>query len=179
MQSENEEEKQVAAQEVTRRTFFTYVNMAIGAFIAALLGIPIIGAAILPALAKTKGVDASAGSISDFQVEQPKNVSVTITAKDGWITSQEDRGIWVVKHSESDYTVFNGRCVHLGCAYNWNPDRKEFMCPCHGGVYTINGRVVAGPPPRPLDTLPWKIQQGNLIVNYEDFQLGIPQKVEI
>ena len=179
MQSQNEEEKKVAAQEVSRRTFFTYVNVAIGAFIAALLGIPIIGAAILPALAKTKGSVVSAGSLNDFQVEQPKNVSVSITTSDGWITSKEDRGIWVVKHSESEFTVFNGRCVHLGCAYNWYPAQKEFICPCHGGTYTITGKVVAGPPPRPLDTLPWKIQQGNLIVTYEDFQLGIPQKVEI
>ncbi len=179
MHDENSEHKQVTQQEVNRRTFFSYVNVAVGGFIAALLGIPLIGAAILPALVKAKAQEVSAGAINDFQIEQPKNVSVNITTKDGWIQSQQPRGIWVVKHSETSYTVFNGRCVHLGCAYNWFPAHKEFICPCHGGTYTITGRVVAGPPPRPLDTLRWKIQRGNLIVDFEDFQVGIPQKVAI
>ncbi len=179
MHDENSEQKQVTEREISRRTFFSYVNVAIGGFITALLGVPLIGAAILPALKKTKAQEVSAGPITDFQIEQPKDVTLNVTTKDGWIQSQQPRGAWVVEHSQQDFTVFNGRCTHLGCSYNWFPDRKEFICPCHGSHFTITGKVVAGPAPRPLDTLESKIQQGDLIVDFEDFQVGIPQKVAI
>lgn len=178
MQSENESlrDEENREQVVTRRTFLSYVNVAIGGFITALLGVPLIGSAIVPALTKSQGNQVNAGPISGFPVGEPKAVNVTITIKDGWVSSQEDRGIWVVKKSETDFTVFNGRCVHLGCAYAWNPQAKEFQCPCHGGRYTLAGQVVGGPPPRNLDTLTWKVDGGNLTVAYEDFRLGIPQK---
>jgi menaquinol-cytochrome c reductase iron-sulfur subunit len=169
-------ENQDTEREVSRRTFLTYVNVAIGAFIAAILGIPTIGAAIAGAFSQSQTNQVSAGPVSGFQVGQPKAVTLTITIKDGWVQSQDDKGIWVVKKSDTDFTVYNGRCVHLGCAYSWNPTDKLFECPCHGGRYTIEGQVVAGPPPRSLDTLMWNIAQGNLVVNYEDFRLGIPQK---
>ena len=176
MRSKNEEDGRVAEGEVTRRTFLSYINIAIGAFIAAVLGIPVIGAAVAGAFSQSQSNQVPAGSVSDFQVGQPKAVTLNITTKDGWVQSQDAKGIWVVKHSEADFTVFNGRCVHLGCAYAWNPADKLFECPCHGGRYTVDGKVVAGPPPRPLDTLAWKVAQGNLVVDYEDFRLGIPQK---
>jgi len=35
----------------------------------------------------------------------------------------------------------------------WNAPKKQFLCPCHGGVYDRDGRVVSGPPPRPLERL--------------------------
>lgn len=179
MQSEGERQSYpdaVDEHEVTRRTFLSYVNVAIGSFIAVLLGVPLIGAAVIPALRKGQESQVTAGAVGDFKVGEPKAIDVTITVKDGWISAQEDRGIWVVKKSETDFTVFNGRCVHLGCAYSWNPQAKEFQCPCHGGRYTADGKVIGGPPPRALDTLNWKVDGGNLVVAFTDFRLGIPEK---
>jgi hypothetical protein len=28
---------------------------------------------------------------------------------------------------------------------------NSFVCPCHGGVYDFQGKVIGGPPVRPLD----------------------------
>jgi Rieske Fe-S protein len=36
---------------------------------------------------------------------------------------------------------------------NWNEVKGQFICPCHGGVYDRDGRVVSGPPPAPLTRL--------------------------
>jgi Rieske Fe-S protein len=174
MQTDNQENQ--AEREVGRRTFLSYVNVAIGGFIAALLGIPVIGAAVAGAFSQGQTNQVSAGPVSGFQTDQPKAVTVTVTTKDGWVQSNEDKGVWVIKKSDTDFAVYNGRCVHLGCAYSWNPTDKLFECPCHGGRYTIDGKVVAGPPPRPLDTLQWKVDQGNLVVDYKDFRLGVPEK---
>ena len=48
------------------------------------------------------------------------------------------------------YRALSATCTHLGCRVSWTPDTKQFHCPCHGGVYDRDGRVVSGPPPAPL-----------------------------
>ncbi len=55
-------------------------------------------------------------------------------------------------------------CSHLGCLVNWHRKKGQFLCPCHGGKYDIQGNVIAGPPPRPLTRLPMKIEKGKLYI---------------
>ncbi len=64
---------------------------------------------------------------------------------------------------KGEYVVVLGICTHLGCIPNWEPDRQIFKCPCHGGEYNACGVNTFGPPPRPLDIPPFKIE-GNTIV---------------
>ena len=45
------------------------------------------------------------------------------------------------------------RCTHFGCTVAWEPERAVYACPCHDGVFAADGRVLAGPPSRPLPTL--------------------------
>jgi Rieske Fe-S protein len=46
--------------------------------------------------------------------------------------------------------VLSNSCAHLGCPVRWVKveGHGEFLCPCHGGIYDINGGWVGGPPPR-------------------------------
>jgi Rieske Fe-S protein len=47
--------------------------------------------------------------------------------------------------------VLSNSCAHLGCPVRWLVNTEghgEFLCPCHGGIYDINGEWVGGPPPR-------------------------------
>lgn len=171
MQSETAEK-----QQVERRTFLGYIIVAAGAFITTVLGIPLVGSLIAPAFKGRESNWVTVGPITDFPTGQPKPTTVSITLKDGWIEQSESKGVWVIKQSESSFVVYSGRCVHLGCAYNWNATQMEFDCPCHAGRYALDGKVLGGPPPRPLDTLQWRIDQGNLVILYQDFQLGVPQK---
>lgn len=64
----------------------------------------------------------------------------------------------------NDYglTAFSSVCTHLGCLVNWDNNKKEFLCPCHGGKFDINGAVIAGPPPKPLTRLPLEIKDGKV-----------------
>ena len=57
----------------------------------------------------------------------------------------------LVRLSESEFVAFSQKCTHLSCAvyYAANADRLE--CPCHNGAFSVEtGRVLQGPPPRPL-----------------------------
>jgi Rieske Fe-S protein len=44
--------------------------------------------------------------------------------------------------------VLSNSCAHLGCPVRWMSDKQLYLCPCHGGLYDINGGWVGGPPPR-------------------------------
>jgi cytochrome b6-f complex iron-sulfur subunit len=60
--------------------------------------------------------------------------------------------------------VFSATCSHLGCLVNYNKEKHEFVCPCHGGRYDLAGRNIAGPPPAPLMRFPIKMQDGMVFV---------------
>jgi len=55
----------------------------------------------------------------------------------------------VVRHA-SGFRAFSAVCTHLGCLVKWNGSKAVFECPCHGGVFDAEGKVVSGPPPAPL-----------------------------
>ena len=60
------------------------------------------------------------------------------------------QGVYIVRTGTSTYIGLSPVCTHAGCTVNFDSTGKEFVCPCHGGVYDINGKVVSGPPPAPL-----------------------------
>jgi menaquinol-cytochrome c reductase iron-sulfur subunit len=97
--------------------------------------------------------------------------------EDAYVRETVTHEVWVIKHSLSELTVFSPICPHLGCHYNWHPDENEFICPCHGSVYAVTGKVLGGPAPRGLDSLSWKLEKDRLFVEWETFKVGIPQKI--
>lgn len=111
--------------------------------------------------------------------EQPTMLEFEYIQKDAFMRRNLIHRVWVIKHSSDKVTVFSPICPHLGCLYDWEKNIKKFVCPCHGSVFSCSGKVLAGPSPRPLDTLPWKIEGEKLYVKWEVFKPGIPQKVEI
>lgn len=50
-----------------------------------------------------------------------------------------------------DVRAFNAVCTHVQCTVEYRPERKDIFCNCHDGVYDLNGKNIAGPPPRPLE----------------------------
>lgn len=116
---------------------------------------------------------------ASLSLGQPVELDFPWVAQDAYIRQSETQQVWIIKHGPDEVTVFSPICPHLGCRYAWHPSLHEFVCPCHGSVFTITGKVVAGPAPRPLDTLPHEIKEDKLYVKWERFKPGIPQKVVI
>jgi cytochrome b6-f complex iron-sulfur subunit len=69
--------------------------------------------------------------------------------------------VFIVSYAEGP-AVFSATCSHLGCLVNFNKEKQEFLCPCHGGRYDLAGRNIAGPPPAPLTRFPVKMQNNML-----------------
>lgn len=47
-------------------------------------------------------------------------------------------------------------CPHLGCSYGLDPNDKRFLCPCHGSIFDLEGKVLHGPAANPLSHLTWR-----------------------
>ena len=60
----------------------------------------------------------------------------------------------------------NAVCTHAGCIVNWSAadPAKAFGCPCHGSVFTVDGKVVNGPATQPLARYAVKLQGGDAIL---------------
>ncbi len=49
------------------------------------------------------------------------------------------------------YVAYSQKCTHLSCAVYYSAKNNRIECPCHEGYFGIeDGRVLQGPPPRPL-----------------------------
>lgn len=67
----------------------------------------------------------------------------------------------VLVNTEKGLKAISTICTHLGCNVYWEPENVRFFCPCHDGVFDVNGRVVAGPPPRPLDSYQVEVDEND------------------
>ena len=60
--------------------------------------------------------------------------------------------------------AFSAVCTHLGCIVRWEAGMEHLYCACHGGMFDRAGRVVGGPPPRPLPRYPVEVREGQVFV---------------
>lgn len=168
----------VSNEKVTRRSFVGYVIAALGAFIGTVLGAASAIFAASPALTQEKGEEFTLGLAASFEVGVPKLIDLRMTVKDGWVVEETTRSVWVLRTDQDRFLTYNPKCTHLGCIVSWVPSQKVFRSPCHGGIFSPEGDVLAGPPPRPLDRLENRVENGRLIVQYREFRLGVPEKVD-
>jgi Rieske Fe-S protein len=56
------------------------------------------------------------------------------------------------------------RCTHLGCPVRYVAQAREFVCPCHGGVFDFVGKPIGGPPKRPLPELEVTVKHGHVYI---------------
>jgi cytochrome b6-f complex iron-sulfur subunit len=132
---------------VTRRSFFTWLALAWGAFAAAM------------GIASTATVrflfpNVLFEPVSTFKAGFPEDYAVG-KVDERW---KEKFSTWIVRTSEIIYAL-STTCTHLGCTPNWLEAENKFKCPCHGSGFYMTGINFEGPAPRPLER--WKITLGD------------------
>ncbi|MBI5201609.1 MAG: ubiquinol-cytochrome c reductase iron-sulfur subunit [Elusimicrobia bacterium] len=136
----------------------------ISAAIGAVLGGSGLGYFISPAFAKREEEWVDLGSVKEFKANVPLKIDFTSRKRDAWATVEKRASAWVLTPNGRDFIAFDPKCTHLGCPYRWDDSQKKFLCPCHTAVFDVDGRVVSGPPPRPLDRFSTKVVGGRLMV---------------
>jgi menaquinol-cytochrome c reductase iron-sulfur subunit len=156
---------------LSRRDFIKGVTVLIGGTIGTLIGVPVIGYLLAPALRKEESSDViSLGLREDYLIGVPTPFRITQTRVNGWERTAKGIGMYVVRKEDGSVRVFSDICTHLGCLVTWQPENQDYLSPCHDGHFDINGFVIKGPPPRPLDEFETKIEDGILYAIYPPFQ---------
>jgi menaquinol-cytochrome c reductase iron-sulfur subunit len=153
-----------------RREFVKIVMVVLGAIMGVIMGIPLIGYLVSPAT-KVRKQEAwvPLGPLENYPVGVPTLFSFTRATVNGWEKTVNSFGAYVMRNSESpdDITVFSNWCTHLSCRVRWEEGERVYVCPCHDGIFDIDGNVVAGPPPKPLTEYENKVEEGNLFIFVE------------
>lgn len=163
----------------TRRKFFQWVTRAAAGLIGVSLAIPLVGYVVSPALKRRDKPWVEVSGLDELKAGEPKQLDYVATIHDGYVETKMHKAVWAVKQSDGKITVFSPMCTHLGCGYAWDNGEKKFKCPCHGSVFDVSGKVVAGPAPRRLDQLPSKVENGRLLVVYKEFKSGAREQAEL
>lgn len=166
--------------ELSRRRFLERLAIVTGGFLTTAIGVPLIGAVVAPGLRRESPQWIPIGAAGEFAPGQPRLVTFSVAKTDGYLRTTVARAVWVYRPSEDGLVVYNARCTHLGCLVNYQAPSQALSCPCHGGVFALgDGRVLDGPPPRPLDQLAHQVDGGQLTVQYQDFLAGVPDRVPL
>ncbi len=159
----------------TRRRFLKRATGVVTLLCGVIVGIPLLGSFIGPAFRSAKTSWIKVGDIGALPVGSPVSLKVADMQVDAYVRESVIRHLWAVRH-DSGVTVFSPTCTHLGCQYTWNAASRHFECPCHGSFYALDGTVLGGPAPRPLDTLQTRLEKNEIYVEWKRFRSGAPEK---
>jgi menaquinol-cytochrome c reductase iron-sulfur subunit len=160
---------------LSRNDFVKFTVGVLGAIMGGIVGIPAVGYLLSPALQGGTSKEAwiPMGPVENYPIGVPTLFTFTRSKVNGWEKSVNSYGVFVVRKSETEVEIFSNICTHLACRVNWKEDRQEFVCPCHDGLFNINGEVTGGPPPRPMDKYTeFKIEEGVLSFLFSEGKKG-------
>lgn len=147
----------------TRRSFYTAFIYGIWGVITAALAVPAGLYLLLPPAIRKESEWIDASDLGSIPPGVPTEISFQHKRIDGWKVTSEKTTAWIVRPDEGDQvTAFAPQCTHLGCAYHWEERNHSFVCPCHASEFSIQGQVLGGPAPRPLDRYEVKVEAGRI-----------------
>jgi menaquinol-cytochrome c reductase iron-sulfur subunit len=161
----------------TRRGLLKWAVGWLSGAILALIAWPLVASLIGPMYRKSRRRYLSVGRLDAIPLGTPTKLTYQEGVETAYLYGMQKREVWVMRHSATSLTVFSPICPHLACRLFWSSEAQKFVCPCHGSVFSITGEVLAGPSPRPLDALPYRTEDGQLLVLWEEFKPGITEKV--
>jgi menaquinol-cytochrome c reductase iron-sulfur subunit len=164
---------------ISRRSFFGALLGISTAAMGALLAVPVLRYVLYPLYAKNKGKWWS--KVMPFKEMPPVGADpvgkkITFDQRDGWRDVVTSELVYAETLPSGKPHVLSSICPHLGCTVEWQAGKDRFYCPCHGSVYSKEGKHLAGPAPRGMDPLPTESQDGNLMVHFEYFREDVPNR---
>jgi len=139
---------------LSRRSFFDNVFR----FVVGLWGFAFVGVVL-------SYLKAPAGSIAFEEKASRVGPLDELAPGEGKLVRHQLEPFWVVRTGSDQVVALPATCTHLRCILQWDKDLGRFVCPCHAGAFDLNGNVVAGPPPRPLQPLKVEIKGGVIYVD--------------
>ena len=123
----------------TRRSF---LDLVLGA-----AGLGWLGTVIYPLVRYLKPLPRSGPA---GPIRLTRNEQTALERNQFVILADQGKRILVLRDHEQKYRALSAKCTHEGCTVQYVPGESVIWCACHNGRFDLDGRVISGPPPRPL-----------------------------
>jgi len=153
-----------------------FLGVGASGFMGSILAVPILRSIFYPVYAKAATQEWSdVGDVAEFsEAKEPVTKAVSFSQRDGWREIVSTQPVYVNRLANGELQVLSAICPHMGCSVAWQAGQNKFVCPCHGGQFASDGKHLGGPPPRGMDTLRAKVNNGKLQVCFEYFRPNVP-----
>lgn len=106
-----------------------------------------------PDIPEAAANEVLAGKVNDFKLNS------------GRIVKFGNTPALLIRTGESSWHAFSAICTHLNCTVQYRDTTRQIWCACHNAFYDLNGRVVSGPPPRPLEELAVHVRGDEVVIS--------------
>ncbi len=160
-----------SSNHISRRDFVKMMTAAVGGVIGVIIGLPVIGYLVSPALrAQEPDTWIRLGLLEEIPIGIPTLFQFNRSIINGWEKTVTSHGVFAIRKDATSVLVLSNICTHLGCRVSWHPDIQEYVSPCHDGHFDMVGNVTFGPPPRPLDEYQTKVEEGILYILFPPYK---------
>jgi nitrite reductase/ring-hydroxylating ferredoxin subunit len=128
--------------------------------VAAFFGLPGLAPLLDPALRGAKARWIDVGPLEALPEGLPKRFTFPVRA--GW--ERREKSGFLVRRGEQ-VIAFDATCTHAGCAVrSEGAPGAGFVCPCHGGAFSLDGEPVKKPVKAPLARFETRVEGGSVKV---------------
>jgi Rieske Fe-S protein len=135
-----------------RRSILNWLLATWGGGVLASILYPIVRYLAPPDIPEAAALSVSAGS------------ATSLTPNSGRVVPFGSQPAIVIRTPGGELRAFTATCTHLDCTVQYRPDLQRIWCACHDGQYDLNGRNVAGPPPRPLEVYDVNVKDDEIVI---------------
>lgn len=100
----------------------------------------------------------------DELAPEPRAFAYSYETQEGWMTVTRRSAVYSYLDARGRPVLLSPSCTHLGCLVRWDSQERVFQCPCHGGRFDAEGKVLHGPPDSPLVRLESKMENDQILV---------------
>ena len=129
----------MAQKKITRREFINYI---LGGAFSALVASEVYS--LFRYITPPEGAETAVSSVVAAKKGE-------LAPNSGKIFKFGDKPGILINTPSGELRAFNAVCTHLNCTVQYDSQAKYILCACHNGHFDLAGKVISGPPPRPLE----------------------------
>lgn len=140
-------------KKLTRKEFLDYAIGASGAALAGSILFP-----MLKYITPPMGLETDISKVTAAKI-------VELLPNSAKIFRFGNKPAILVNTPDGTLKAFSAVCTHLNCTVQYSPETRHIWCACHNGHFDLNGKVISGPPPKPLEEFKVNVQGEDIIIS--------------
>lgn len=72
--------------------------------------------------------------------------------------------VMLIRETDKRVRALSPVCTHEGCIVQYDDDSRKLVCGCHNSFYDLNGNVLGGPAPKPLEAFTARLARDRIIL---------------